>query len=84
VYGYKNCGLIGARARFASRKKRDAYWRELKENFPSKKFVRTTSRNQCLHPMYVSDYEGKYDTGFGNTDYDMYWARLYTVEERNY
>jgi len=76
--------MFGLGARFSSRKNRDEYWRELKREFPNKKFVRSTSRGQSLHPMYVSDYEGEYTTGFGNTDYNMYWARLYSVEERGY
>lgn len=37
-------------------------------------------RGQQLHPEYVTDFVGEYQTGFGNTDYLTYWSVLYTIE----
>lgn len=39
-----------------------------------------SSRNQCLHPEYVLDYEGILETGFGNTQYQTHWKVLYTLK----
>lgn len=36
--------------------------------------------NQNLHPEYVTDYVGTYNTGFGNTDYNMFFSKLYEVQ----
>jgi hypothetical protein len=33
-----------------------------------------------LHPQYIKDFQGHYETGFGNTDYLSMFGRLYTVE----
>lgn len=35
--------------------------------------------NQLLHPEYVTDYVGTYNTGFGNTDYNTRFSVLYEV-----
>jgi|GEM_PF-6194595 len=43
--------------------------------------VRKSSiRNQQLHPEYLEDFEGSYETGFGNTDYQRFWSNLYNLE----
>lgn len=34
---------------------------------------------QNLHPEYVTDYVGRLETGFGNSQYMTYWSRLYEV-----
>lgn len=43
---------------------------------------KSSMANQRMHPMYIEDYEGpeKYDTGFGNTVYQTFFAHVYTVE----
>ena len=65
---------------YLSRERRDERYAELKAAGVACR--RSTSRNQQLHPMYVKDYEGeeKQDTGFGNTVYRTFFARLYAVE----
>jgi hypothetical protein len=35
---------------------------------------------QQLHPEYIEDYVGEIQTGFGNTMYEMFWAKLYKLE----
>lgn len=40
----------------------------------------TSQRNVQLHPEYVEDFVGTYETGFGNSDYTRMWSVLYTVE----
>lgn len=35
-----------------------------------------------LHPEYITDYVGTLEQGFGNTQYQMYWSKLYTIELR--
>jgi hypothetical protein len=37
-------------------------------------------RNYRLHPEYVADFVGTYETGFGNCDYMTHWSRLYGLE----
>ena len=32
-----------------------------------------------LHPQYVKDYNGSFETGFGNTDYMTTWGTLYNL-----
>ena len=41
---------------------------------------KSSIKNQQLHPEYLEDYKGTYNTGFGNTDYQMFWANLYNIE----
>lgn len=63
---------------FQSREIRDDVARFLKEE----RGVTTrkgSSRNQCLHPEYVLDYEGTLETGFGNTQYQTHWPVLYRL-----
>ena len=43
--------------------------------------VRSSSGDR-LHPQYVTDYEGEYQTGFGNKDYLTSWGKLYHLEAR--
>jgi hypothetical protein len=37
-------------------------------------------RNQLMHPEYITDYVGSYETGFGNTDHRTHFAAVYTLE----
>jgi len=44
---------------------------------------RSSIRNQCLHPMYVSDLQGTdaaQDTGLGNNVYKTFFGVLYILE----
>jgi hypothetical protein len=63
---------------FQSKEKRDAVFECLKKNGHNVR--KGTARNQRLHPEYVIDYVGTYETGFGNTDYDRHWKVLYRLE----
>ena len=65
---------------YQSKEKRDARARELQAAGHS--IRRSSVRNQQLHPMYVKDYVGPLDTGFGNTQYQTFWSVLYQIEER--
>lgn len=37
-------------------------------------------RNQNCHPQYVDDWERPVETGFGNTQYQMFFAVLYCID----
>lgn len=63
---------------FQAKVNRDARVRELKAQ--GKRISKTSIRNQQLHPQYVKDYQGTYETGFGNTDYRTYFSVLYTYD----
>lgn len=39
-----------------------------------------TVKGQNLHPEYVTDYVGVLETGFGNSQYQTYWSKLYEVK----
>lgn len=43
-----------------------------------------TSRGCRLHPEYVTDFVGVYETGFGNSDYETHWKAMYNVEITGY
>lgn len=43
-----------------------------------------TSRGCRLHPEYVTDFVGVYETGFGNSDYETHWKAVYNVEITGY
>lgn len=63
---------------FCNRKNRDNYARELKAQ--GYKVRRTSTRNQLIHPEYIHDYNGYYETGFGNGYYKTHFGVLYIVE----
>lgn len=44
---------------------------------------RSSTTGQRLHPEYVTDFEGEYHVGFGNTDYETIWKVLYKLEVLN-
>ena len=73
---------MGIHETYLSQEKRDSHYRELKAQGLSLR--RFSLRGQQLHPMYVTDFEGpeRYDTGFGNTVYQTYFAVLYCLESR--
>lgn len=63
---------------YISKEKRDSRAKELKAKGY---FVdRGSSRNQQLHPEHITDTNFHYETGFGNTAYQMVWSVLYKVE----
>lgn len=68
---------------FQFRGNRDARARELAAQYGRKNVHVSSMRNQNLHPMYVDDYDGLLDTGFGNSQYRTFWSRLYMVEVRH-
>lgn len=41
---------------------------------------KTSSRGSVLHPEYVQDFIGEFETGFGSTDYTTHWKTLYNVQ----
>lgn len=67
------CGLT-----FQSKETRDAVAAELKKR--GKSFKKCSTRGQRMHPEYVTDFVGTYETGFGNQDYLTTWKVLYTIE----
>jgi hypothetical protein len=67
---------------YKSREARDKRFAELRVKYSTCDVFRDTSRNQELHPMYVSDV-GSSDTGIGNTAYKTFWPRLYNVHVRD-
>lgn len=63
------------RSLFESKETRDRVAAELKRR--GKKIKKGSTRGQILHPEYVTDFVGEYETGVGNTDYNTYWKVLY-------
>ena len=63
---------------FKDKGKRDEVAKELKGL--GYKVKRGNATNQQLHPEYVEDYEGSIETGFGNSMYQMFWRKLYTLK----
>lgn len=43
-----------------------------------------SSRHQRLHPMYLADFVGQYEVGFGNTDYLTEWKSVYAISILEY
>ena len=66
--------------RFCNRETRDMAYRDLLSQGISKRNItRASIRNQLIHPQYIEDYPGAYETGFGNTDYKTHFAVLYEL-----
>ncbi len=65
------------RAHYMDKRTRDAVYRILLAR--GKKVLRGSSRGTQLHPEFVSDFVGTYETGFGNTDYQRSWDVLYSI-----
>jgi hypothetical protein len=70
VYGRMGC-------LFQSKETRDAVAKWLKAK--GIKTKKGTSRGQQLHPEFVQDFVGTYETGFGNADYQTRWGTLYRL-----
>jgi hypothetical protein len=63
---------------FENKKLRDEVYRVLtKEGVRVKRHL---SRNQEIHPQYVTDWKNGFQTGFGNTDYKTFFGSLYGLE----
>lgn len=43
---------------------------------------RSSVKNQQVHPEYIADYAGSFETGFGNTMYKTFFTTLYILEYR--
>lgn len=65
------------RGLFQSKELRDRVCVVLKQHGHSP--LKSTVSGQNLHPEYVTDYVGTLETGFGNTQYQTYWSKLYTI-----
>ena len=65
---------------YQNMKKRNERKKELKAQ-GYQVLVRSSIGSQ-LHPQYVTDYSGTFETGFGNTDYLTSWGKLYHLEAR--
>jgi len=63
---------------FLSKERRDKRAKELQA--AGHTVLRRRITNQLLHPQYVRDYVGEYQTGFGNTDYKTFFGVLYAVQ----
>jgi len=63
---------------YQKKENRDARYKELKAQGLN---VRRRSTGPArLHPEYIKDYQGAFQTGFGNTDYLTMFSNLYIVE----
>lgn len=68
--------------RFSNLKNRNAVVKALKAKGYTVRVE--TSRGCRLHPEYVADFVGVYETGFGNSDYETHWKAVYNVEITGY
>lgn len=75
---YTSMVLSRMTGRFESKDKRDAVAKSIKAS--GRKVKLTSSRCTEIHPEYVTDFVGEYETGFGNTDYQTFFRNLYTIE----
>jgi len=66
------------RSLFCNKGTRNEVAKELKKRGYRVKL--SSTRGSTLHPEYVTDYVGAYETGFGNTDYNTHWSVLYSIE----
>lgn len=66
-------------AKFQNKETRDTVAKLLKAN--GFIFRKTSISGQELHPEYISDFVGTYQTGFGNTDYKTFFKKLYKIED---
>lgn len=66
---------------FLSKSRRDARAKELKSQ--GKMVFRRSAGPVQLHPEYLQDASEEgitFQTGFGNTDYQRVWSKIYIVE----
>jgi hypothetical protein len=62
---------------FQNKAERDAFAKEMKNKGISIK--KSSMAGQIMHPQYIADYEGEFQTGFGNTDYRTMFPTIYKV-----
>lgn len=62
---------------FSNRQLRDEVAAELRKRGESPR--KSVSSGSRLHPEYVTDFIGTYETGFGNSDYQRHWSKLYNL-----
>ncbi len=65
------------REEYQSKSNREARARELRKQ--GAVVHKSSMRNQIMHPQYIKDYQGTYQTGFGNTDYRTMFSVVYEV-----
>jgi hypothetical protein len=67
---------------YMNKENRDKRLKELKAE-GKRKYKKSSSRNQLLHPMHLEDFEGpeKYDAGIGNNVYKTFFSAVYKIEE---
>lgn len=73
---------------YMNKTNRDSAWKKIPK-VERKNYVRTSFRNQLMHPMYVEDYEDEMgiqltdaDKGFGNEIYMTHFKVLYIIENK--
>lgn len=75
---YETAVILKGRGVFQNKANRDAVATLLK--VAGHKVKLSSSRSQQIHPEYVTDFVGTYETGFGNTDYQTFFPNLYKIE----
>lgn len=73
---------IRGRGLFCKKENRNAVAKLLKSQGYTVKI--TSDRGSRLHPQYVADFVGTYETGFGNCDYMTNWGTLFCIEIQSY
>jgi len=63
---------------YCKKENRDRRARELRAQ--GYRVRRYSLRNQLIHPEYIRDYEGYYETGFGNSYYRTPFSVVYCLE----
>lgn len=63
---------------FFSKENRDRAYKLLKAEGINCR--RSRVLNQQLHPEYIEDFKGEIETGLGNCMYQMFWAKLWSIE----
>ena len=63
---------------FQSKTIRDEVFTILKQR--GKSIKKRTTSGQRIHPEYVTDYIGTLETGFGNSQYQTFFGKLYVIE----
>lgn len=67
---------------YQDKAKRDLRYKEFVIQYGKDRVRRYSMSNQQLHPQYVTDWDGELVTGFGNTQYQTLFPKLYMVEVR--
>lgn len=78
AYHYRAEVLLKRKGTFTDKRERDLVKHGLRSL--GYKVKCGSMKMQRLHPEYITDFIGTYETGFGNSDYERIWGTLYTVE----